>query len=144
MYPHARYSGQCWADALARMWINVWFPGSLEGDSPVRIASPLDLARWSDSSEGVPVSTIADSADVDAGAQIGAGSKVWHLAQIREAARLGENCVIGRGAYIGPGVVLGENCKSRITRWFTSPQSWRPESLLARRRCLPMTSFPAP
>jgi len=57
------------------------------------------------------LTTIADSADVDAGARIGAGSKVWHLAQIREAARLGENCVIGRGAYIGPGVVLGENCK---------------------------------
>ncbi|MDE8585421.1 acyltransferase [Arthrobacter sp. NQ4] len=57
------------------------------------------------------MNTIADSADVDAGARIGAGSKVWHLAQIREAARLGENCVVGRGAYIGPGVVLGENCK---------------------------------
>jgi len=57
------------------------------------------------------MSTIADSADVDAEARIGEGSKVWHLAQIREAARLGENCVIGRGAYIGPGVVLGDNCK---------------------------------
>ena len=57
------------------------------------------------------MSTVAESADVDPGAQIGAGSKIWHLAQIREAARLGENCVIGRGAYIGPGVVLGENCK---------------------------------
>ncbi|RAX17294.1 N-acetyltransferase [Pseudarthrobacter sp. AG30] len=55
--------------------------------------------------------TIADSADVDAGASIGAGTKVWHLAQVREAARLGENCVVGRGAYIGPGVVLGDNCK---------------------------------
>ncbi|WP_307425634.1 acyltransferase [Pseudarthrobacter defluvii] len=57
------------------------------------------------------MTTIADSADVDAGARIGAGSKVWQLAQIREEARLGENCVIGRGAYIGPGVILGENCK---------------------------------
>jgi acetyltransferase-like isoleucine patch superfamily enzyme len=60
------------------------------------------------------LSTIADSADVDAGARIGEGSKVWHLAQIREAARLGENCVIGRGAYIGPGVVLGDNCARAV------------------------------
>ncbi|MGN6754013.1 MAG: acyltransferase [Intrasporangium sp.] len=54
---------------------------------------------------------VADSADVDPGAEIGDGSAVWHLAQVRENARLGRNCIVGRGAYVGPGVVLGDNCK---------------------------------
>lgn len=54
---------------------------------------------------------IAESADVEAEADIGEGSSVWHLAQVRENARVGRNCVIGRGAYIGSGVELGENCK---------------------------------
>jgi acetyltransferase-like isoleucine patch superfamily enzyme len=56
-------------------------------------------------------SRIADSADVDATAEIGAGSSVWHLAQVRERAVLGQRCVIGRGAYIGPGVTLGNHVK---------------------------------
>jgi len=93
------------------MWINVWFPASPEGGSPVRITTPWTGPGGPTAAKESPLNTIADSADVDAGARIGAGSKVWHLAQIREAARLGENCVVGRGAYIGPGVVLGENCK---------------------------------
>lgn len=54
---------------------------------------------------------IADSADVDAGAQIGDGSKIWHLAQVRGGATIGTGCIIGRGAYIGDGTVVGDNCK---------------------------------
>lgn len=54
---------------------------------------------------------IADSADVDAGAQIGDGSKIWHLAQVRGGATIGAGCTIGRGAYIGDGTVVGDNCK---------------------------------
>lgn len=54
---------------------------------------------------------IAQSADVDDGAQIGPDTKVWHLAQVRGRAVVGANCVIGRGAYIGDGAVLGDNCK---------------------------------
>ncbi|MGA3565111.1 acyltransferase [Melissospora conviva] len=54
---------------------------------------------------------VAESADVDARAEVGPGTRVWHLAQIREDAVLGRDCVIGRGAYIGPGVRLGNNVK---------------------------------
>lgn len=54
---------------------------------------------------------IAESADVDARAQIAASARVWHLAQVREDAVIGENCIIGRGAYIDIGVRLGDNCK---------------------------------
>lgn len=54
---------------------------------------------------------IAETADIDSGAQIGEGTKVWHLAQVRGGARVGSNCVIGRGAYIGDGTVVGDNCK---------------------------------
>ncbi|WP_026876244.1 acyltransferase [Jiangella gansuensis] len=54
---------------------------------------------------------IAESADVDASAEIGDGSSVWHLAQVREKAALGRGCVVGRGAYIGTGVRAGDNCK---------------------------------
>lgn len=54
---------------------------------------------------------IAETADIDAGAQIGEGTKVWHLAQVRGGARVGSDCVIGRGAYIGDGTVVGDNCK---------------------------------
>ena len=54
---------------------------------------------------------IAESADVDATAQIGAGSSIWHLAQIRENARVGLSCVVGRGVYIGPGIIIGDMTK---------------------------------
>jgi UDP-2-acetamido-3-amino-2,3-dideoxy-glucuronate N-acetyltransferase len=54
---------------------------------------------------------IAETADVDAGAQVGDDTTVWHLAQIREGATVGRHCVIGRGAYVGPGVTMGDNCK---------------------------------
>jgi UDP-2-acetamido-3-amino-2,3-dideoxy-glucuronate N-acetyltransferase len=54
---------------------------------------------------------IAETADIDSGAQIGEGTKVWHLAQVRGGARVGSDCVIGRGAYIGDGTVVGDNCK---------------------------------
>ncbi len=54
---------------------------------------------------------IAESADVDARADIGDGSQIWHLAQIREHAHLGERCVVGRGAYVDVGVWVGDHCK---------------------------------
>jgi acetyltransferase-like isoleucine patch superfamily enzyme len=54
---------------------------------------------------------IAESADVDAGAEVGDGTAVWHLAQVREGSRVGTNCIIGRGAYVGPGATVGNNCK---------------------------------
>lgn len=54
---------------------------------------------------------IAETADVDARAQIADSARVWHLAQVRENAVIGENCIIGRGAYIDAGVRLGDNCK---------------------------------
>lgn len=54
---------------------------------------------------------IAESADVDAGAQIGDDTLVWHLAQVREGAVIGRECIIGRGVYVGPGTRLGDRCK---------------------------------
>jgi acetyltransferase-like isoleucine patch superfamily enzyme len=54
---------------------------------------------------------IADTADVDARAQVADSARVWHLAQIREGAVIGENSIIGRGAYIDAGVQIGDNCK---------------------------------
>lgn len=54
---------------------------------------------------------IAESADVDATAQIGEETSIWQLAQVREKASLGRGCIVGRGAYVGSGVRIGDYCK---------------------------------
>lgn len=54
---------------------------------------------------------VAETALVDASAEIGEGSVVWHHAQVREGARIGPGCVLGKDVYVDRGVRVGARVK---------------------------------
>lgn len=54
---------------------------------------------------------IADSADVEADAELATGVAVWQHSKIRRGARVGRGSKIGGAVYIGVGVQIGDNCK---------------------------------
>lgn len=54
---------------------------------------------------------VADTALVEAGAEIGEGCQIWHHVQVRRGARLGRDCIVGKGAFVDADVRIGDRVK---------------------------------
>jgi len=57
------------------------------------------------------MTTIHETAIVDAGAQIGAGSRIWHWVHVCGGARIGRGCSLGQNVFVGSRVAIGDNVK---------------------------------
>jgi UDP-2-acetamido-3-amino-2,3-dideoxy-glucuronate N-acetyltransferase len=57
------------------------------------------------------LTSIHESAVIDAGVSIGRGTKIWHFSHVLSGSIIGDNCNIGQNVVIGPDVIIGSNCK---------------------------------
>ena len=57
------------------------------------------------------LTSVHETAIVDAGAQIGEGTRIWHWVHICAGAKIGKACSLGQNVFVGNDVVIGNNVK---------------------------------